>query len=1102
LQKKIVFTIFFLCIPYLAYSDYYQDKIMIYIDNSSENLRLSKENNRKTSNKVLNEKLLSENADQIYRWLPKARSNDKDNNIFLNRFYIVIFSNLKKPIQSIVDSFSKLSFIRSVEKISIMKTHYRPNDEFWEAQYALPQVQAMHAYGFWDIDNGEIPGFNPNNEIVVAINDLPLMWYHPDLIDNVWQNIGEDADGDGVVFEYLNDEWVLDPDDINNIDDDGDGYTDNLIGWNAHSDTNDLSVNTGLNHGTNVAGCVSSMTNNQSGIASLGWSIKLMGITLCDAGGTITSGYEGILTAAHMGADIINNSWGGSGAPEYSQALMNTVFNEYNCVVVASSGNGGINTANYPASFDRVLSVTSTSQGNVFSCWATRHETVDVAAPGDNIFTTNTIEDEGGLLYDFTTGTSFSAPIVSGALGLLKSIYPHGDRDFLISKIKLGASYFNDMDGDCNGEELNGYIGAGQLNIKDAILQSIEPELEVLNIMVLNETGIYIPGDTTELIINIQNKPGSSPVKNVTHYLSTEDPGVSLIQNQFQLGNPLPSGANYNALFLITSNDNVSHGDIEFLLEISAELDGNIPSNLQLDVDPYFFEKEINIPFGEPQQYGYPIDGVNILFSPLLIDQDNNSLPEIYFSSDSLIYGVMIGGLSVGNFPFYVNDQVITELSSGDLDNDNDNELIFGTKNGLVYGLDHLGNQLFIYEQSDSIIGFCSLSDVNNDSFFEIIFIATNDSTSKLHIIDYLGNDIEGFPIIIPEKVVAPAAVADIDMDGYSDIVFGAIDGAIYAIDISGNIKTGFPVYTLDDISSPPTLLNLDNDHELEIVLSDNNGIIYLYNHNASLINQFASGSPQLSGSISVADLNRDGLIELIFSSSDSLLHALTIASETEISNWPISLNGASISESIIIDLDNDGDLEIITPTYNGYLNVFHHDGSSYHNFPYISQDSIKSSASIGDIDNDGDYELVFGTNRNLNVLDINEIGGEQHSWKSYRGNSMRTGFYDVDLSELSLDNLKTPKEYNLGNNYPNPFNPTTRINYSLPKNSNIKLIIYDLLGNKVKTLLDDKYHSAGFSSIEWSGTNKFGAMASSGVYFYTLKAGSFYQTKKMILIK
>ena len=100
---KIIFTILNFCVPYLAYSDYYEDKIMIYIENSSENLSLSKENTTKTSNKILNEKLLSENADQIYRWLPRARSNDKDHNVFLNRFYIITFSNPKKPIQSIVD---------------------------------------------------------------------------------------------------------------------------------------------------------------------------------------------------------------------------------------------------------------------------------------------------------------------------------------------------------------------------------------------------------------------------------------------------------------------------------------------------------------------------------------------------------------------------------------------------------------------------------------------------------------------------------------------------------------------------------------------------------------------------------------------------------------------------------------------------------------------------------------------------------------------------------------------------------------------------------------------------------------------------------------
>ena len=109
----------------------------------------------------------------------------------------------------------------------------------------------------------------------------------------------------------------------------------------------------------------------------------------------------------------------------------------------------------------------------------------------------------------------------------------------------------------------------------------------------------------------------------------------------------------------------------------------------------------------------------------------------------------------------------------------------------------------------------------------------------------------------------------------------------------------------------------------------------------------------------------------------------------------------------------------------------------------------------------------------------------------------MRNEFYDVGLLRLSHDDLKIPKEYNLESNYSNTFNPATRINYLLPKNSDVKLIIYDLLGNKVWTLVDNKYQKVGFKSIKLNGTNKLGAKTSSGFYFYALKAGSFYQKKR-----
>ena len=98
------------------------------------------------------------------------------------------------------------------------------------------------------------------------------------------------------------------------------------------------------------------------------------------------------------------------------------------------------------------------------------------------------------------------------------------------------------------------------------------------------------------------------------------------------------------------------------------------------------------------------------------------------------------------------------------------------------------------------------------------------------------------------------------------------------------------------------------------------------------------------------------------------------------------------------------------------------------------------------------------------------------------------------------------PAEYVLHQNYPNPFNPTTRIQYDLPEASNVRLSIYNILGQEVKTLVDG-YVDAGYQSVEWNSTNNSGTVLPSGVYIYrmqaqSVKSGEFHQVKKMILIK
>ncbi len=93
------------------------------------------------------------------------------------------------------------------------------------------------------------------------------------------------------------------------------------------------------------------------------------------------------------------------------------------------------------------------------------------------------------------------------------------------------------------------------------------------------------------------------------------------------------------------------------------------------------------------------------------------------------------------------------------------------------------------------------------------------------------------------------------------------------------------------------------------------------------------------------------------------------------------------------------------------------------------------------------------------------------------------------------------PTDYALFQNYPNPFNPSTIISYALPQNSEVSLSIYDMLGSEVKTLVSE-FKNAGMHNITWNADDNYGKKVTSGVYLYVIKAGDFYQAKKMIMLK
>ena len=135
------------------------------------------------------------------------------------------------------------------------------------------------------------------------------------------------------------------------------------------------------------------------------------------------------------------------------------------------------------------------------------------------------------------------------------------------------------------------------------------------------------------------------------------------------------------------------------------------------------------------------------------------------------------------------------------------------------------------------------------------------------------------------------------------------------------------------------------------------------------------------------------------------------------------------------------------------------------------------------------DYGMYF------NVIFSSFSGGNSGGGFSYS----REEVFPTHLKAIRQNNILT--EFKLNQNYPNPFNPVTNILYNLLEDGFVKITVFDILGNVIKQLVHEVQNS-GYKSIQWNATNNQGEPVSAGVYFYSIEAGEFRQTKKMILLK
>jgi len=258
-----------------------------------------------------------------------------------------------------------------------------------------------------------------NADVYIGVIDEGMMVTHEDLAPNVWVN-------------------TLDP--VNGIDDDGNGFVDDVNGWDFVNDDSSVFDGVSDDHGTHVSGTIAGAGGNGKGVTGVCWSVKLISAKFLGArGGTTANAIRALNYLVdlkrHQGLKLVatSNSWGGGG---FSQGLLDAInasgADDTNMLFIVAAGNSGANidtSPSYPASYatDNMISVAAiASDGTLASFSNYGAQTVDIGAPGVGIISTLPGRSKGKNVssYGSYNGTSMATPHVSGAAALYASTFP------------------------------------------------------------------------------------------------------------------------------------------------------------------------------------------------------------------------------------------------------------------------------------------------------------------------------------------------------------------------------------------------------------------------------------------------------------------------------------------------------------------------------------------------------------------------------------------------------------------------------------------------------------------------------------------------------
>lgn len=849
-----------------------------------------------------------------------------------------------------------------------------PNDPEFPNQYAHQLIEMSKA---WDITTG-------SRDVVIAVIGTGVDVNHPDLKANIWINRKEIPG--------------------NHLDDDKNGYVDDIHGWNFQDRNNNVTPESGGifdflspdGHETNVAGVIGGVGNNGQGVAGVNWQCSLMVLRLSMAY-TSTEVAAALDYAAANGARVVNMSFGGDVfGPEGDPLVKAAIDRAYakGVLLVASAGNSYSSRPTYPASYYNVMSVASTDGEDKKTDHSSFGPWVDIAAPGTDIVTTDLKDD-----YIATAGTSFSSPYVAGVAGLLFAYRPK------LTAMQVRAILENTTDPLQYGhvDPNMGYAGTGRVNAYQALLgadrayplgEIVAPGTRHTCAADSNAipVSVFVQGDSYTL----EYRPsGAGPWTKLASGAPPADPNGLV-----SLSLPQP-GVGLYELRLRVSRGSFTHTD-----------------RTLFDVE----EGSSHTPWPKPQDLRADVSFVG---SPLCLDVDADGRQEIvqagedYSNFMSDIFGSVINiwradGSAPAHWPVGMEMATPSSLAVGDIDGDGQYEVVAASQyEGEVYAYRVATGKRLSTKWPVSVGGFLGyiaagpvLADLDGDGKSEILI--------ALGMGAGLFGDTEGLLALRTDgsylwkrryTAQGPMSVGDFNKDGKVEIAISGTGpgllGYTFLLDNQGQQIARWPGAGPQGTVSA----DLDGDGTFEVVFCTKQEVMAVRPDRTTVWKTKVADLLDTGGGLCVGDLDGDGRSE-VYVTALAATDGFTVTRVYGFDYQGHLLTGVGYPKSIlgdptgtnplIADIDGDGRRELIVAPAGEPMMAWRADGSVAPGFPRLSLAAdLECSPALADLDGDGKLEIMLATDdRRFTVVDLPvPYGGDKDAWSMARHDPQNSGW-------------------------------------------------------------------------------------------------------------